>query len=670
MSMEQIRMILEEKDYLFEQGNTVADFFRFIGWWICRALFFLSEKAESAIDSIYSLLDVSGLLGSTQIGDFLEFLKPVFFAFIVAGILFLGFKYIFGSIKDKSSIPSSLIICMLVILGLPTMISAFADITNLSVQSVKGEYNSAAFTTSIALSSIHDLRYYDDLGWDSAEPIVYSEGDLVGTSCYNRLSADTYKKIDINEKMDPEDTGLKNRDLYGKYLVLGVDNKYSVKDIDYGGWLDIFPHFYYRYHVDWLLLVVCLLATAVALIFTGLKVAVLLIDIIRDEIIATALAAVDFETAQKVKEAVKGILACFVTIFATAVFLRLFFLLVVIERNLYTSGKVGVIAFSILIIVTTYAVIDGPDMMRRLFGIDAGVRSGWHMAIGALGLGMAGARIGKGIARRFSSGRVSGSDRAGSAGRTPVGSTRSPGGKVGGTNAGSKAGSWPGSTKAGEDPEDKKVGPGKAFHAGLGQANYTKGTASHKKPMISPSPEGFSGMGSSKSNEPASGNLETGIKQRAGDKRISSEDLRPDLRGNSFSAIGMSSPDQSFASDKMRASGSRMTGQPFGTYRSRDGSIYRSSGGSGESLRSSGHPGSSYRSAGKISSASHYAPSGSSAGHSRPLGSIGRTYRERDNLASTVSGSRTEYRSGRSTMADRSGNTRSNSRRTERRRRK
>ena len=82
MSTEQIQKILEEKDFLFEQGNTVADFFRLIIWWICRALFFLSEKAESAIDSIYSLLDVNGLLGSTQVGDFLEFLKPVFFGFM------------------------------------------------------------------------------------------------------------------------------------------------------------------------------------------------------------------------------------------------------------------------------------------------------------------------------------------------------------------------------------------------------------------------------------------------------------------------------------------------------------------------------------------------------------------------------------------------------------
>ena len=641
MSTEQIQKILEEKDILFEQGNTVADFFRLIIWWICRALFFLSEKAESAIDSIYSLLDVNGLLESTQVGDFLEFLKPVFFGFMAAGILFLGFKVLFGSVRDKSSIPASLVICMLVILGLPTMISTLSDITNLSVQSVKGEYNAAAFTTSIALSSIHDLRYYDDQGWDNAEPVVYSEGDLMGTRCYNRLSAETYKNIDINEKMDPEDTGLKDKDLYGKYLVLGVDNKYMLKDIDYGGWLDIFPHFYYRYHVDWLLLVVCLLATTVALIFTGLKVAVLLIDIIRDEIIATALAAVDFETAQKVKEAVKGILACFVTIFATAVFLRLYFLLVVIERNLYTSDKIGVIAFSILIIVTTYAVIDGPDMMRRLFGIDAGVRSGWHMAMGALGLGMAGARIGKGIARRFSSGRAQAG--AGPSGRTAVGSARSSGGKVGGTSAGPKTGSRPGSEKPGERPEDQKTGPAKTSRAGLGNANYGAATPQGRKPMISPSPAGLSAAGANMAKE----NLEGSVKPGAKGRRIGGEDLKPGLGKNSALAEWMSSPAKSFVSDKMRASGAGLTGRsvPAGPHGSREHGYYRSSGGSGDQYRSSGSHGSSYRTAGRTGVSDHNARSGSGAGYSRTPGSIGRAYRERDTRAASSSGfRRTEYR--------------------------
>lgn len=144
----------------------------------------------------------------------------------------------------------------------------------------------------------------------------------------------------------------------------------------------------YAYDFFFLNALIILTTTLVALIFAGLKASKLLYDMIFNQIIGQLVIATDLNNEGRKKYIIQQIISTYL-VFIVILFIIKLFLVV----TLYITTTQFSIVVQLFIILGGMAfIIDGPDTIVKLLGIDAGVKNGGH-AIYAVN---SAARIGRG----------------------------------------------------------------------------------------------------------------------------------------------------------------------------------------------------------------------------------------------------------------------------------
>lgn len=139
-----------------------------------------------------------------------------------------------------------------------------------------------------------------------------------------------------------------------------------------------FDEYLYMYHFDFLKSLVMLLITSVCLIFAGFKIASLMFDVLFAQIVAPIALATDMTGSGRGKQVIMNLLGCNICYIVVIFILRLY---VTVLNALYEQN------YSFLVVVfITFAgakfVIDGPDLIVKLTGIDAGIKSGMSTLMG------------------------------------------------------------------------------------------------------------------------------------------------------------------------------------------------------------------------------------------------------------------------------------------------
>lgn len=134
------------------------------------------------------------------------------------------------------------------------------------------------------------------------------------------------------------------------------------------------------YRVNFLWGLFMLIMTAVCLIFAGLKLASLLYDIMFAQIIVPIVVATDMGGAGRLKKVILNLLNCFLSVIIVVLDLRLYILILTeIQDSSLLSNPIAVIFITV---AGCKFVIDGPDLVVHLLGIDAGVKSGVSTIMG------------------------------------------------------------------------------------------------------------------------------------------------------------------------------------------------------------------------------------------------------------------------------------------------
>nr|WP_058765885.1 hypothetical protein [Exiguobacterium chiriqhucha] len=140
--------------------------------------------------------------------------------------------------------------------------------------------------------------------------------------------------------------------------------------------------YYYRYQPNWLTIFVTLGVMGFTLFSIAYKLARLSFELAFNYVLAILVAPADLHSGQKTKKVIQSILNTFLVI-----------ILIFISIKLYTIGTAYLaetldgFAYLIALIAFSVALIDGPNMVERLFGIDAGLKRGWGVALGAYAAG-------------------------------------------------------------------------------------------------------------------------------------------------------------------------------------------------------------------------------------------------------------------------------------------
>lgn len=383
--------ILTRYGSYFEGQNLILTGLRELFYLVLSFLYSFIKGCGDLLSKAYNVLTfdtqsrVNEIFGGALSTEFLT-------AVVLIVVVCIGIAFILNSNNIKGSkIIQNIMFGLLVVFILPTFINsvngiiASSDMGNISTSSVN----------KIFSANIVDLKYC--FGGDTViDPTGEVHNGFPDDYDYSLLPMDELIKGSETPGIDEVFTKtLLNRGSVDEEL-----GECSSGEI-FGNFISFLSSYYYRYKVDMFPIFLSEIATILVMVFTFFKVVRLCYELIVNHFFAYIFAITDIASGAKLREALKSILSTYVVLIYCSVAISLFntFQAWIFDSSIFNNFEA-----SICIIPVAMAVIDGPNLIERLFGIDAGIKSGFHTAMGlmhagktALGMGKAAWNLGKDV---------------------------------------------------------------------------------------------------------------------------------------------------------------------------------------------------------------------------------------------------------------------------------
>ena len=383
--------ILTKYGSYFEGQNLILTGLRELFYLVLSFLYSFIKSCGDLLSKAYNVLTfdtqsrVNEIFGGALSTEFLT-------AVVLIVVVCIGIAFILNSNSIKGSkIIQNIMFGLLVVFILPTFINsvngiiASSDMGNISTSSVN----------KIFSANIVDLKYC--FGGDT---VIDPTGEV-----HNGFPDDyDYSLLPMDELIKGSETpGID--DVFTKTLLNRGNVDEELGDCSsgeiFGNFISFLSSYYYRYKVDMFPIFLSEIATILVMVFTFFKVVRLCYELIVNHFFAYIFAITDIASGAKLREALKSILSTYVVLIYCSVAISLFntFQAWIFDSSIFNNFEA-----SICIIPVAMAVIDGPNLIERLFGIDAGIKSGFHTAMGlmhagktALGMGKAAWNLGKDV---------------------------------------------------------------------------------------------------------------------------------------------------------------------------------------------------------------------------------------------------------------------------------
>ena len=360
---------------VLELGNVFESCIRWLGWGLITLLAKLVNGIENTTNKVYTL---NGFFNSSEVNQLIDKYKPLIWVILAISIGILGFRIIFNRQQNRNELPSNILFSILVVVLLSTFMTKMNDITKVAISSINNSNQS--LTDTLVKESLYDIYYLDD-----------NDFSLDGEK--NNIGSDGIYNIDINEAIDTDE--VEDSDLFKKKIVFNVNGDKKLIKLE-KGWFSI-DEMYYRYNIDFVPVIISLGAIGIAFVCVMLKVIRLLFELAFNKFFITLLAFADISDGKKLKEMVKHIISIFIVIFITAILTNMYMLYNSwITKSLVDNGLGDNGILKILFIVGgAIAVIDAPNLVERILGIDAGLKSSWGAVMAGYGVAKGALNTGK-----------------------------------------------------------------------------------------------------------------------------------------------------------------------------------------------------------------------------------------------------------------------------------
>ncbi|MGE6509456.1 pLS20_p028 family conjugation system transmembrane protein [Bacillus cereus] len=374
MKDEEILKVLETfSDYL-QVGDIVNYVLRWLGWFLIVGLSLVVDALEGVTDAI---LGIKGFFNSPEIQKFVDMLYPLFVVLLAISFLYIGYMFIMNKQMNRSQIIINIFVTLSVLCLLSTGMTKVDKFTDDAIAVVKSEQK-GSLSDEIIKKNITDVAVIDQNGWKKKEDL----------NPKNNIPEKNIRQIDITEKIDSDFKFTKDKDLSdgGQKILqnkrvmdaLGVASLAELKD----GWFDFFPEKYYRWHWNFWNIFFTLLITGLTLLLVSIKLARLFYELAFNYLLANLLAPADVANGQKLKAVLSNILNIFIATIMIFLSLKLYLI-----GTAFLHDKLNGVPYLIALAAFSMAVLDGPSVVERLFGIDIGLKSSWGMLVGGFALG-------------------------------------------------------------------------------------------------------------------------------------------------------------------------------------------------------------------------------------------------------------------------------------------
>ncbi|MCB2352234.1 hypothetical protein LGL08_22180 [Clostridium estertheticum] len=382
MGEEEILKIFKTYSDVFKLDTMIARTIRELLWGIVKILGYIVDSISTITDKLFVL---DRFYNDPKVIDFTNSVKPLIAVLFAISLLGIGYQLMFSQTKQFKKIGTNILVAIAVILVLPMAMNKMNTLTNIGVKAVKGEPND--ITNQIIKSNIVDLVMYDKLN--------FNKDDIKKLKSPNTIDINAIRQIDSTSIIETgmfDTLKLQNKDVFKKKIGVDKDGKLKSEDLNQG-WLTFWKEYYYRFDINFLNIILSLGVLGATLAFTCFKLARLIFELGYNKFLAILIAPTDIADGQKTKQILQNIMSTFIVTFLIATLLKFYMLFVGMCAGI--KGIEGVI----LLVAGSFAVIDGPNLVEKLFGIDAGLRSGFKTMAGAYMVGktaMGGAKsIGK-----------------------------------------------------------------------------------------------------------------------------------------------------------------------------------------------------------------------------------------------------------------------------------
>ncbi|TYV50795.1 pLS20_p028 family conjugation system transmembrane protein [Listeria monocytogenes] len=358
------------EDYLV-QGSVIYFMLRWLGWMLILIL----ERGVSIFSQAnIDILKLGNFAEAGSFGDILKQLQGLKELFLLFALLLLFFLMMMGKKVEFSQAMSNLMTSMIIVMALPFFVTTMLSLaTDLGTELNRGT-DDVGIGQKTVIDNTADLTVFAKNNWIDPDKIQKK----------NELTNIKYVRI-TQQITKPEEFGGNGVLGYNLDFVNGQEVAASFDaDVGFGKrWAqDLIGEGYYRWHVNFITTIVILVALNVAYILSGIRMGRLMIELAFNQGFATILAFADFRTMTRLKQVlfnILGILCVIVAIFCS------FSLFSAFCTYIVKSGLVGV-SYVFAMIGAIWFVIDGPTIVQKVLGIDAGISSAWGLVGGAMGV--------------------------------------------------------------------------------------------------------------------------------------------------------------------------------------------------------------------------------------------------------------------------------------------
>lgn len=386
MDTEEVARKLEDfQDYL-SISNIFTDIIRWLGWAFIRGLAWLVDSLENMTDSILLL---KGFYNTPEIVMFVDSIRPFLYVLLAFSILYAGYLLIFNKKFNREGMIINIFVASVVITLLASGMDKAGQFTDAAIDAVKVDSlyqnDEGSLSNSIIQRNITDLSEFDKNNWAS-----------IDLDIPNSTPPSKVININVREKYskDTESVSTEGKEISQYLLSFNNIGEYRAEKLDQSG-LEWNNEYYFRYSVDWFTILATLGIIGFTLFSISLKLARLFFELTFNYILAMIIAPIDVHDGQKTKMIIQSILNTFMVIIMIFLSMKVYMI-----GTAYLEDTLPTFTYVIALIAFSIAVIDGPNMVERLFGIDAGLKSGWGTLAGAY----AGAKVASGLAKGTTNG--------------------------------------------------------------------------------------------------------------------------------------------------------------------------------------------------------------------------------------------------------------------------
>lgn len=371
---------------VLENRSIIRDALRSIGWGVTKLVCKLANVAETLYTKTFGLIDITNY---PQVNSLLETLKPVLAALTVLCCAGLGIMLLVQQEK-RPPLLRNILLGIVAVSASAYLFSAANDLVISFRDGILGSDEQKNQSYTLVNSNLIDLVNVDLQGDINALNYKAGKGILYGAGIADQYDMDG---IDLSETLDWY-TKSNGKDLYGWSAEFNNRVKFhlaygDVTQKNYDGITkaNIGNEFYYRYSFDFwgCLLQLCALCILfLALCYKNIRIAY---ELVVSRLMAFLFAA-DIGGGEKLKNTLLFVRDTYITMCVCVLSVKLYEIMV----GAITSFGLTGLGKGLVSIFIAYAVIDGPNLVERILGMDAGLSSSVGRAMAIFGAGKSAGR--------------------------------------------------------------------------------------------------------------------------------------------------------------------------------------------------------------------------------------------------------------------------------------